>query len=415
MAAETSRNSIRFGPLIWLAMALAVIGIGIFGYLQDVKDANARKAALETTPPEIVPIESFDLTANTGIANEARITAQVDFTQKGQIGIKGVPGAPYAYMLPLLPVETAPGAPKPDALGVLLYKGNVAEFEATYLDGLLDRITGMGSYGPIVELNGIAGTQGAYNIFVVDAFARANATIAPGAFTLEPFTQLRAQALVPVQPGANLILAGGVAILLGVGGMLSFAFGHGKPRRPNATAVAAAQTTGNHLEIGAYAPMLADGTVAKTLAPGILTPSASASVAVSDALGKGVYRPQSEDLDAFSSFEEDDIEEESPYAAVLEDDDFLEGFMAEKPHTVPNFEPAVQKTQFSTAWRSNDAYSDDPEIAPVNDRVQSRPKQTGIFASWHAGASIRDDIKLSKRDNKKLDADPFMQRLSRLA
>ena len=409
MAAETSKTSIRFGPLIWFAMALAVIGIGVFGYLQDVKDATARKAALDTAPPAIVPVETFDLATSTGIANEARIIAQVDFTQKGQIGIKEIPGAPYAYMLPLLPADAKADGPKPDALGVLLYKGNVAEFEATYLDGLLDQITGMGAYGPIVELNGIASAKGAYNIFIVDAFARANATLAPGAFTFEPFTQPRAQALVPVQPGANLILAGGVAILFGVGGMLSFAFSHGKPRRAHAAAVTAAQPTGNHSEIGAYAPMLADGTAAKSLAPGVLTPSASA--AGSDALGTGVYSPQNDELDAFSAFEENDGLD----AETVEDDDFLEEFMAEEAISVPTPEHNATRPHVSHALMSNDQYANDPELAPVNDRVQPRPKQTGIFASWHAGASIREEIKLSKRDNKKLDADPFMQRLSRLA
>ncbi|MBM7066226.1 hypothetical protein [Actibacterium sp. 188UL27-1] len=378
------RNRGGFGSLSCFALAILVLAVGGLAYLGELHKAEMRRLALSNDPPALTQIAALQAT-DIGPAGEARIIAQVDFTLRQTVGFDGVPGLSNAYILPLLPSD-ATGAIPPQALGVLIYTGDAANFNDTSLEALLTNIVGVGQFGPILELHGLTEENWQYGPLISRAFDGANRPLSDNPLIFAPLQGSRATALEPTPPGASMIVASGVAGLLLVLGVGLIAFGSGAKAKKKKAAIV------THVMLSPYAPQMVSGEDGARAVQKLLVPNGSMGA---DMPG-GVYSPPKEGLTEFAQTTD-------PLDAYESEITYLEERLnhAAKAGRRSKRRPQRQADPGSgptLTVHSNDHYDDTVD-----------PGQTAELEAveYEAAPPDVDTVPLD-------DADPFVRRLDRL-
>ncbi|MEO0829325.1 MAG: hypothetical protein AAFY03_02575, partial [Pseudomonadota bacterium] len=424
--ADTHR---RAGPLSFFALAVLVASLGAISYVIETRTSALHELALSAPPPVQQSITSFDEARDAGFAREVSIRAQVDFTSKVELGLNGILGTPQYTLLSLL-AEDASGTAPSQRPGVLILDGPIASFDEARLDRLMANIVDMGTFGPILELQGKAGGVAPLNPLFRYMLGNEGQTLSDPALFLRPFEAGREAAFAPRPVGASLILAGGIAAVFAVIGALLMAFRSN--HRPVAVQVAPVAVTGDHYEIAPYDPEMVTGEDGR----GVLEQLLAQSRPLGQAATTEIYSPggQQETMAAYVEDEDDLLDDDYDYRSEIED---LFGDSKEAQHLyaaldVPKeAQPSreVQPAREAAPVRSEQpvrdleltatthAYGDDPSVTDemIEEQLTGEaPKKAPRFGGLKLGTSVRKDVKLSRREEAKLKSDPFAQRLAKM-
>ena len=419
-----TQNERRAGPMSFFALAVLVVSIGAMTYVLERRDMVLHDLALSAPPPVEQSIVVFNEQRDAGFAREVRIRAQVDFTRKVTLGVGGLLGTPEFTLLPLYP-ESASGETPPQALGVLMLDGPLSSMTEARLNHLMSDIRDVGAFGPILALHGTAGGVPALNPIVPRLLANADRQIASQALYMRPFELGREVAFAPKPVGASLILSGGIAAVFAVIGTLLMAFRSN--RRPVAAQPVAA---GVHMDIAPYEPEMVTGesgraTLDKLFAPGQMPHMASDEI----------YRPgydeslaAFEEVDPVAQDDHDDYrsnvealfgpEEHLPQHAAsahpqdAHDLDVAAYDRADDALIGMTGEARVLDLKLSATTR---AYGETAPIDEAATETGKKPKLRLRFGALKLGPSIRKEFKVSRRAAAKLEADPFVRRLAKMA
>lgn len=160
-----------------VAAGAALLAALLVGYLEAQTTAT-RLLALRAPQPPAVAIEAFDAEADTGLAGEVTLRAQIDPAQAPAADPEDGTGR----LLPLLPVAaTGPGSP---AVGLL-------RLPSDRLPPAVDQ----GAIGPVIEINGTVDPAAALPAGLAPQLAAAGHPLAVSALTVTPFAGGRAAAL----------------------------------------------------------------------------------------------------------------------------------------------------------------------------------------------------------------------------
>lgn len=364
---RTGQSERHILPKLMVLLAFMCVVVAGFAHWKEMKTAAAREQALQLSQPEIVPIEQLLVQPDMRPADEIRVTAQVDFGLKQSLEYFSAPGMPRAFMMPLL-ATTASGDAVPETLGLLMFRGDRADFTDAQLEQLLDGVVGMGSYGPIVELHGVTIGQGVFLPLIYKSLSAHGRSLSANAILIETFDAPRAIALKPQPAGASLILFGGFAATFLMIALLTFAYGKGKTAR-------ATQGKGAHVTLSPYAPETVGNQLDAAQLQEVLLPKTRQGTMVHA------------ETEVYSPTKAAKANQAAPGQLHL---------------TATT--PVPDATEYC-ASKTGQVYGRERKgPAPADDRI----------GHLRLGPSIRDEIKLSKRIQAQLEADPFMQRLARM-